>query len=589
MSSNHDDPASCTASNRPPDGPAVGADGSDTDRDTRLGRRTFVKGLGAAGAATVGLSSTASPAAAVDWSAIGVTAGSYALFGPSIAVGWALREFEVFGADAPAEGLTPEVLKQQVYQTARTRKSTSASTILDNQNLLDGIEHNTYTDAKIAAIEELNAGSSESAVLDAANAAIDTYETTVKHNLLKTWNESINEAEQLHTALTDHPDTSPSDVMVTMKLSTDTQMAIGFGSTTYDLPDGTTVDVQQPLADNDLSWDMWDTSGMTGDFCLRVSHDGNQFDYVKHSVWSAIWSEMDTKFQNVRDGISTWVTNVYSDVQSGTIEISDLVTPRERAAMMAEGEGTSQAIADLIALNIPVDPEREATITMSDTGATISGTFALTDSSDGPLETGKTYDTSNLSGDVYFTADMSLVEGDWSAYESGVDGGNITLTEDPYDGTAVELETAANETVTVDSGNWTATGNGTWYYDASTDLETDITEIVSARFLSASTDTNFQTFQIQGSFTVDRLVNTQSGEEVTTTSFTSSEPQTDSNYITQDEWDQLEQQNQELIEKYENSQSGGGIDLGHFDLFGIPGEIVAVVAAALVALGVLSN
>ncbi|TKX52872.1 twin-arginine translocation signal domain-containing protein, partial [Halorubrum sp. SS7] len=68
MSSNHDDPTSCIASNRPPDGPAVGPDGSDTDRPTRLDRRTFVKGLGAAGAATVGLSSTATPAAAVDWS-----------------------------------------------------------------------------------------------------------------------------------------------------------------------------------------------------------------------------------------------------------------------------------------------------------------------------------------------------------------------------------------------------------------------------------------------------------------------------------------------------------------------------------------
>ncbi|WP_080510395.1 twin-arginine translocation signal domain-containing protein [Halorubrum coriense] len=56
MSSNHDDPTSRTASNRPPDGPAVGANGSDTNRPARLGRRTFVKGLGAAGATAVGLS-----------------------------------------------------------------------------------------------------------------------------------------------------------------------------------------------------------------------------------------------------------------------------------------------------------------------------------------------------------------------------------------------------------------------------------------------------------------------------------------------------------------------------------------------------
>jgi hypothetical protein len=75
------------------------------------------------------------------------------------------------------------------------------------------------------------------------------------------------------------------------------------------------------------------------------------------------------------------------------------------------GQGTSQAIADLIALNIPVDLEREATITIDDTGATLSGTFGLTDSSDGPIESGMTYDPSNFAGDVYFTADMSLVSG----------------------------------------------------------------------------------------------------------------------------------------------------------------------------------
>ncbi|WP_158293484.1 hypothetical protein, partial [Halorubrum sp. SS7] len=534
-------------------------------------------------------------AAAVDWSSIGVTAGAYALFGPAIAVGWALREFEIYGADSPAEGLTPEVLKQQVYQSAKTRASTNASTIVDNRNILDGLEHTAYTEAKIAAIEKLNAGESESNVLDAATSAVNSYFATVESNYIKSWNESVLELEQLANSLSSHTDTATTDVLSGAESGSFPPDPSLFKTKTATLADGTTLDIQTIEFNRDN--DTYDYNfrlqnldpGSGGLQKVWVSHDGDTFTYLDYADWNPVWSDMQSKLTNVRNGISTWVSSVYGDVQSGDIEISDLVTPKERAAMMSKEEGMSQAIADLIALNIPVDPEREATITMGDTGATISGTFALTDPSDGPLETGQTYDTSNFSGDVYFTADMSLVEGDWSAYQTGVDGGNITLTEDPYDGTAVELETAANETVTVDSGNWTATGNGTWYYDASADLETDITEIVSARFLSTSTETQFETFQIQGSFTVDKLVNTQSGEEVTSTSFENSEPQTDSNYITQDEWDQLEQQNQELIEKYENSQSGGGIDLGQFDMFGIPGEIVAVIAAALVALGVLGN
>ena len=555
-----------------------------------------MKGLGASAAGVAGLSATTTPAAAIDWKDAGVTIGTAVVGGP-VALGWALREFEVIGSDPPAEGLTPEVLKQQVYQTARTRKSTNASTIVDNGTILDGVKHTAYTDAKVAAIEELNAGSAESAVLDAATAAIDTYETTVRKNLLKTWNEAAREHFSNLTALDSHPDLGPADVFDANPLNATGFDAWNQKQTDVNLPDGSTFTVEriyQEWFNGSTEWDPTSKNeSPNGDDVSPparvVVYSPESVEYMDYSDWSTIWNEMDTTFQNVRDGISTWVTNVYGDVQSGDIEIGDLVTPRERASMMADGEGTSQAIADLIALNVPVDPEREATITINDTGATLSGTFALTDSSDGPLEAGTTYDTANLSGDVYFTADMSLVEGDWSAYETGVDGGNITLTSEPYDGTAVELETAADETVTVDAGNWTATGNGTWYHDASADLETDITEVASARYISTATETQYETLQLDGSFTVNKLVNTQSGEEVSTTSFSNTEPQTDSNYITQEEWKQLEEQNQKLIEKYEQSQSGGGIDLGQFDMFGIPGEVVAVGAAALVALGILGN
>nr|6QGI_A Chain A, VP5 [Halorubrum pleomorphic virus 2] len=526
---------------------------------------------------------------------VGLAAGA-------VGVGWALREFEIVGSDAPPEGLTADALKQQVYQTAKTRKSTNASTIVDNQNILDGVKHTAYTDAKIAAIEELNAGSAESAVLDAATTEVNSYLTTVQSNFLKTWNESVAELDSILSTVVNHPDIGKGDVFLMLNGSDNTiedLLANPSGSTdatSFTLADGTTMSVGTVEVDRGTESYYYDPmSGLVGDLGdlknggPTVQYDGDSLVYLNASNWKPIYDEMDTVLQNVRSGISTWVSNVYGDVQSGEIEVSDLVTPRERAAMMAQEEGMSQAIADLIALNVPVDAEREATITIQDTGATLPGTFALTDASDGPLESGKTYDPSTFSGDVYFTADMSLVEGDWTAYQSGVDGGNVTLTSEPYSGTAVELNTAANETVAVDAGNWTATGNGTWYHDVSPELETDITSIESARFLSTAEQTQYETIQLQGSFTIDKLTNTQTGEEVTATSFDSSEPHTDSNYITQEEWDQLEQQNKELIEKYEQSQSGGGLDLGQFDMFGIPGEIVAVGVAALVGLGVLGN
>ncbi|QRG24110.1 spike protein [Halorubrum virus Humcor2] len=579
----------------------MGADGSDTNRPARLGRRTFVKGLGAAGVTTVGLSHDRGFAQDAEAIAplVGYAIGAAAISAVGgIGVGWTLREFEVVGSDDPAEGLTPDVLRNQLSQSVKKRKSNNQSTIVDNQNILDGVEHTAYTEAKIAAIEELNAGSSESAVLSAANSAIDSYETTVRSNFYKSWNETVRELEAMTQTVIAHSEVGLSaitdfgDPRFDLAGSSPNTLK----DTTLTMPDGTdftllTLNHDTGWSDSNAAYSVveYNPKEVVTQTSANTYNTVDGTEYMKFSDWNAVETEMNTTFTNVRNGISTWVTNVYGDVQSGAIEISDLVTPRERAAMMAQEEGMSQAIADLIALNVPVDAEREATITIQDTGATLPGTFALTDSSDGPLSAGQTYDPSTFSGDVYFTADMSLVEGPWDAINSGIDGGSITITSEPYEGTTIEVTTVESETVSVPAADWTDNGDGTWSYDASADLKTTITNVDSARFHATATETTYDTLQLKGAFTVDKLVNKQSGEEVSSTSFDNSEPQTDSNYITQDEWDQLEQQNQELIEKYENSQSGGSIDLGQFDMFGIPGEIVAIAAAALVALGVLSN
>ena len=257
--------------------------------------------------------------------------------------------------------------------------------------------------------------------------------------------------------------------------------------------------------------------------------------------------------------------------------------------MMADGETNNQAISDLIALNASVDPEREAVITMEETGATLTGTFGLTDSSDGPLEAGTTYDPSNFNGDVFFTSDLSLIEGSFAGFSSQIDNGNVTLTEQPYENTRLNVTTTADESVEVDAGNWTSTGSGNYTYNATPDLSNTSAEVDGVHYVSTAQEAQYDTFRLDGSFTVESITNTQTGESVTETNFTQTTPQTDSNYLTQEDWDQLEQQNKELIEKYEQETSGGGIDLSQFDMFGLPGEVVAVGAAALAAVGLLTK
>ena len=625
MSSNHDDPTSCTAPNRPPDGTAVGADGDRSDRSGGLGRRTFVKGIGASVVGAAGLASTTKPAAAVDWGFVGTAAASTIVGGP-IAIGWALREFEIIGADEPPEGLTPEALGQASYEAWVKRKSNDQSTFVDNRNMASGgIKNTAYTEGKTAAIEALNNGASDADVQAAAVDAVNAYEKTIVGNLAKSWNETLKEYNSFYTRLDSHSDASTGDYLRGYPSGEGTSYPIINHNlitdyTTDRLPEGVSVNVIHWVFDNTnfvgpeaktyaaSPFEYWSSTGgdsnkdwttasdlgsgsdITGlNTGLKVRYDGDVVEWPGFEKWGRVFDTVLQAFTDARDGIILWADEVTTQVNEGDIEISDIITPRQRASMMADGETNNQAISDLIALNASVDPEREAVITMEETGATLTGTFGLTDSSDGPLEAGTTYDPSNFNGDVFFTSDLSLIEGSFAGFSSQIDNGNVTLTEQPYENTRLNVTTTADESVEVDAGNWTSTGSGNYTYNATPDLSNTSAEVDGVHYVSTAQEAQYDTFRLDGSFTVESITNTQTGESVTETNFTQTTPQTDSNYLTQEDWDQLEQQNKELIEKYEQETSGGGIDLSQFDMFGLPGEVVAVGAAALAAVGLLTK
>ncbi|WP_256402606.1 hypothetical protein [Halorubrum salinum] len=548
--------------------------------------RATAVGIGAAaGMGAVG--STAGTVEAIDWKDAGTIAASGLLGGP-VGLAWAIREVTVSNSEPLDEGLTPDAYKQAVLEAGKAAQSRNASTIIDNQNLLSGAENIAYTEGKIAALEALNNQKSESEVLSAATTAVDSHATIVKKNLLKSWNESVNQVESLNSRASEFTDVDPP---LTLRWSIDGGSAgtrpILHNTVSHTLPDGSTFDLEQ-IEGEDEGYKLSPVSASSESVgVVFVGASGIDLLYLEFADWGSIFDSMTSTFENVRSGISTWVSSVYGDVQSGEIEISELITPQDRAAMLSEEESEAQAIADLAALNIPVDSEREATVTVSETGATLTGTLGLTDSSDGPIEAGTTYDPSTFAGDVYLTADVSQITGTWDAFETGVDGGTITLTSEPYEGTVLDVTTTAGETISIPASDWTDNGDGTYSYDASGDLETAITEVQSVGYASASSETNYETIELSKTFTVDALTNRETGEEESTATFDSSEPQTDSNYITQEEWDQLEAQNQELIDKYEESQNdggGGGAGAGFFD-GGSPD--IGLIAAVLGGLGVV--
>ena len=643
---------------------------TNTESESCIDRRTFMKGISVTGAAAVGVGLPRGPVGEVEALPPLVIAGAYAAgtAASGVSVGWALREFEIVGADSPPEGLTGEALSQEVAQTARTRKSTNASTIVDNQNIGEGIKHTAYTDGKIAAIEKLNEEVSQEEVQDAALSTVYEYEETVLRNLFETWNESVLELDTMGELLDNHPDVSIDSVF-------DAELEVGkSGSSTYEFSNGNEMEVHRAIYVDQRNGTaeavfnpFFVSYGGSWDGKTYFEVNGSHI-YLSRDVWSSILDSLESVFSEVSDGLQNWVVNVYSEVQSGSIDVEELLTPREQAELLSDDEEYPQAVADLIALNIPVDPNREATIAFDERDITISGLMAPTSPPENGFQTGESYDPEAADWDLYFTYDPSLGSGGWAEVEPTISEGELVFTDEPYAETLYRVPTTQGVTVEVVADDFTESdGGGTWIVDVSdqiertaeewTDFETGIdggtitftalpdvaadfeivtnqgdTETVSASdfdgdgpytvetglgiaeidevtahvdratiaegedvgIYSEDGESEYETVQIREPFTIESIEDSD-GNEVGESDFSRTEPQNDENYITQDEWDELQDQNQELIDKYEEAASNDDSLFGGsgFDGFGdipVPGGATAAavgVGVVVLVLGVL--
>ena len=573
-------------------------------------RRNFIRLLGVAGgAAAVG----ASPMSPVKESEAIAPAVVAAGVGASIAAGWLLRETEVVGSDAPPEGLTGDVLRTEVYNTARARQSNNKSTFVDNKNILDGFKNAAYADAKVASIDSLNKENSQSDVTTAGVQEVNAYEETVLTNLARSWNESVKEFKNIIQKLRDHPDIGVGDAIEYFAGHGYRTGNVQFNFTTTDvtLESGKTLQLEtidysrgdQDGAKWTLNEVMYEKDVDDGtniykhEADIRVinpagAESSDNVAYLQTSEWRPIWDEITTYAQDVRDGLTTWVDGVYSDVQAGELDTGELLTPREQAELTADQEDFPQAIADLEALNVAVDYERQATIYIPNRDATLVGRLSYsgdTSFSVGTVDPDATDDNGDpvYPGSIYFTYDLAEGSGNWSDYETGIDGGILTFTAEPYEDTRYTVQTVAGESVELVAGNFTHDdAAGVWTVDLSDQLDTSITDVDYVDYAADVDGTKYETIQLTETFEIQSFTNTETGEEHEQTNFERSEPQTDDNYITEEEWKQQQERHEELIEKYEDAQGGGGIDLGQFDMFGLPGEVVALVVAGLAVLGI---
>lgn len=305
-----------------------------------------------------------------------------------------------------------------------------------------------------------------------------------------------------------------------------------------------------------------------------------EVELLDYEGWNEIYDLLFDTLDDVRNNLINWVDGVYGDVQDGDLDTEDLLTPRELAEMTAGEEDFNQAVADLMALNIATDLEREADIYLPDIGATLYGQLALTDESD-VVEAGDTIDPEQADGSYYFTYDVSEGHGEWDAHEEGIDGGTLTFTEEPLPSTLFVVETVAGEQTEVLSEDFDE-GDEEWTVDLSDDLDDAITSVESINFYAPTDETQFETVLLSQTFEVITFRDSD-GNEHDTATFERSEPHDDENYISEDEWKDLQERHEELIEDYEDAQNGGGLFDGWFG--GIGDSVQSMLIGAVVLVG----
>ncbi|TKX47805.1 hypothetical protein EXE49_16935 [Halorubrum sp. ASP121] len=195
----------------------------------------------------------------------------------------------------------------------------------------------------------------------------------MKGNFLKSWNESVNELQALLQSAVDHPDVGEGDLLNSYDISMEMRSQdLSVSDVSNTLPDGTDLPVKEIYIHGYDDWEatlspFTATEHVPNQISegkkavhLSLSQVDGDFIYLNAAEWKPLYDEMNTVFTDVRNGISTWVTNVYGQVQSGSIEISDLVTPRVQRRRRCSARRGQRSLAQTLPRRTSSPRVREA-------------------------------------------------------------------------------------------------------------------------------------------------------------------------------------------------------------------------------------
>lgn len=342
---------------------------------------------------------------------------------------------------------TDSATKTDAYANALGLEDQTDAYYTTRNNMAQDVRGVMYMKGKMAAVEALNNGANESEAIKAWKNAVDDYTTRIVRNDLRAQEARVEQAAWI-ALMMGSTNTST---------SYNAEMYASTGEATYNLPNGTTVNVSTPMVDSggayywvlysdidsnydsmnltNLSWEHGTASTISGDHLLvaeegapdQAGYSSASDSYTAIAVNAKKGNTNVARFLDARNQImadaDTVVPNIYTEWKEGDIDLTDVLGPvtlAQEASTQYNSTGFhSFGAAELAALGIAGDTNVSHTVytdlnrtkyveadngsrDVSTVNASIEGTIFLSGNST-DLQTGTTYDPSTLDGTVYMT------------------------------------------------------------------------------------------------------------------------------------------------------------------------------------------
>ena len=490
-----------------------------------MNRRAFLR-RGAAGTAALGgLAYAKPPVQNVQAFPPALVAGGALAAG--VAAGYITRSIQDYvTADDFDEEAYEEAEAEQIFNdqraTARQIQENDETVLTTIENNLSFGQNAALSEAKKDAIEQLNLGNGEEAALDTAKEANDAYWSIPQENLVRHSNVQT-------TIIGDMAEVDYTNFHL---LDEDDEEATELSSTSPHITDMEITLLNGEVITSVALRSLYNSSsytfpGQSGPAkTLRHNSDFDKTSLIFFDLerYNSILDEINDNHAEVESELETLIPAYADGYESGDISLADVISPSDIANNAADSDGFAYAGADLASLGLSsIGGNWDIRLEESDT--VVRGTiYLLTDET---LTTGQTYSPSSIAGPVYLAYEWE--DGQFDDEPAGSD--LVALEQDftILGGTA---------------GEWVDGEDGERVYEIEAIGEGE--EITFTETYQSTTDTDIEAFR----------------EELRT----------------------LRERNQELEEQQLAAAGGGGLDLSALSIGGLSGELVALIAAAIVAI-----